>query len=300
MNTAAAAVQSPKGRPERWDDLFDVYKVQAAKKRLLTKPEEARLGRVAQSGRRGSEAARRELVERNLRLVIHVAKRYQGRGLPLMDLVQEGNCGLMRAAEKYNPATGYRFSTYAMWWIHQAIQRAIHNTVAVVRVPVCALAKHSKAVKLLEALRQERGRALYPTDMPAKLGLVRLHHVSLDNDTSNPESSHQTGLQGSIEAPARPESPVDDDFLGRLLSELRERHRDVVTRRYGLDGEPATLRVLADEMGLSRERVRQLQAEALRYLRARLEGRWPRSRRHLASKAAPARRRGEGRHMAAE
>lgn len=294
MDTAAAAVR--KGRPEPWDDLFDIYKAEASKGSLLTKSEEADLGRLAQSRGRGSEAARRGLVERNLRLVIFIAKRYQGRGLPMMDLVQEGNFGLMRGAEKYRPETGYRFSTYATWWVHQAIQRAIHNSSAVVRVPVGALARRSKAVRLLEALRQERGRALYPMEVPAGPGPIPLGHVSLDND--NPESPRQGSFEAGIEAPAKPESPVDDDLLGRLLSEMRERHRDVVTRRYGLDGEPATLRVLADEMGLSPERVRQLQVEALRYLRARLEGRWLRGWRHPASKGASARRRGEGRLMA--
>lgn len=281
-----AAVRAPNGRPEPWDDLFNIYMGEASKGGLLTRSEEADLGRLAQS---------RGLVERNLRLAIFVAKRYRGRGLPMMDLVQEGNFGLMRAAEKYRPETGCRFSTYATWWVHQAIQRAIHNSAAVVRVPVGALARRSRAVRLLEALRQERGRALYSTDVPAGPAPIPLGHVSLDN--VNQESSRHGSFEAGIEAPAKPEFPVDDDLLRRLLSELRDRHRHVVVRRHGLDGGAASLQDLADEMGLSRERIRQLQVEALRYLRARFDG-WSRGVARAASKSAAARRRVEGRRMA--
>jgi RNA polymerase primary sigma factor len=255
------------------------YFGQIARGRLLTHEEEIDLGRRA---REGDETARSKLIEKNLRLVIPVAKKYRGMGLPFGDLIQEGNLGLMRAVDKFDPEKGFRFSTYATWWIRQAVQRAVADKGRTIRVPVHMGEKIRKMAQAYNELSTELTRE--PTDEEVGERLAwdvdRVKEVksaipdatSLNQLLSSEEDSSELGdlvederESGTIDEVVR---ELEIRSLMESVEQLPERQRHVLVRRYGLDGEkPATLADLSEELEVSRERVRQIQREAERSLR---------------------------------
>jgi RNA polymerase primary sigma factor len=255
------------------------YFGQIARGRLLTHEEEIDLARRA---REGDETARSRLIEKNLRLVIPVAKKYRGMGLPFGDLIQEGNIGLMRGADKFDPEKGFRFSTYATWWIRQAIQRAVADKGRTIRVPVHMGEKIRKMARAYNELSIELEREPTDEEVAERLGWVveRVKEVksaipdatSLNQPLSSDEGSSEVGDLIEDERESRMVGEVVRELETHRLVEsverLPERQRRVLVRRYGLDGEkPATLADLSEELAVSRERVRQLQREAERILR---------------------------------
>jgi RNA polymerase primary sigma factor len=247
--------------------------------RLLTHEEEIDLGRRT---RGGDETARSKLIERNLRLVIPVAKKYRGMGLPFGDLIQEGNIGLMRAADKFDPDKGFRFSTYATWWIRQAIQRAVADKGRTIRVPVHMGEKIRKMARAYNELSTELEREPTDEEVAERLGwdVDRVKDVksaipdatSLNQPLSSDEASSELGDFVEDERESGVIGEVVRELETRRLMEsvarLPERQRRVLVRRYGLDGEkPATLADLSEELEVSRERIRQLQRETERALR---------------------------------
>jgi RNA polymerase primary sigma factor len=228
------------------------YLAQIGRERLLTHEEEIDLGRRA---RAGEEEARDELIERNLRLVVSVAKKYRGMGLPFGDLIQEGNIGLMKAVEKFDPERGWRFATYATWWIRQAVQRAVADKGRTIRVPVHMGEKMRKMARGWDVERVKDVKSAIPDA------------TSLNRPLSSDEDSSELGDFIEDERESGVASAVVRELETRRLMEsverLPERQRRVLVRRYGLDGdEPATLADLSEELGVSRERIRQLQREA--------------------------------------
>jgi RNA polymerase primary sigma factor len=255
------------------------YFGQISRGRLLTHAEEIDLGRRA---REGDETARAMLIEKNLRLVIPVAKKYRGMGLPFGDLIQEGNIGLMRAADKFDPEKGFRFSTYATWWIRQAVQRAVADKGRTIRVPVHMGEKIRKMARVYNELSTELEREPTDEEVAERLGweVDRVKEVksaipdatSLNQPLSSEEGSSELGdLVEDERASGMAGEVVEELETSRLresVERLPERQRHVLLRRYGLDGEkPATLADLSEELAVSRERVRQLQREAERALR---------------------------------
>jgi RNA polymerase primary sigma factor len=255
------------------------YLAQIGREKLLTHEEEMDLGRRV---RAGDKKAREKLIEKNLRLVVSVAKKYRGMGLPFGDLIQEGNIGLMKAVEKFDPDRGYRFSTYATWWIRQAVQRAVADKGRTIRVPAHMGEKIRKMARVYNELAVELSRDPTDEEVAKRLGwdVDRVKDVksaipdatSLNRPLSSDEDSSELGDLIDDERETRIASQVVRELETHRLLEsverLPERQRRVLVRRYGLDGkDPATLAGLSEELGVSRERVRQLQREAEGVLR---------------------------------
>jgi RNA polymerase primary sigma factor len=255
------------------------YFGQIARGSLLTHEEEIELGRRI---REGDETARSKLIEKNLRLVIPVAKKYRGMGLPFGDLIQEGNIGLMRAADKFDPEKGFRFSTYATWWIRQAVQRAVADKGRTIRVPVHMGEKIRKMARTYNELSAQLEREPTDEEVAESLGWdvdgvkdvksAIPDATSLNQPLSSDEGSSELGdlIEDERESGTAGEvvRVLETSRLMESVERLPERERRVLVRRYGLDGEkPATLAHLSEELAVSRERVRQLQREAERALR---------------------------------
>ena len=260
------------------DDPVKTYLKEIGRVPLLTAEQEADLARAAQAG---DEQARRALSEANLRLVVSVAKRYVGRGLPFLDLIQEGNLGLMKAAEKFEPERGFKFSTYATWWIRQAITRAIADQGRTIRIPVHLVESINRVKKAAGELLRKNGREPTAEEIAVQLEmepdrvreLLQLAQdpISLETPVGEEEDAHLEDFIQDEEAGV----PVDEagrQLLRRellnVLKSLTPREERVITLRFGLeDGRARTLEELGKEFNVTRERVRQIEAKALRKLR---------------------------------
>jgi RNA polymerase primary sigma factor len=267
-------------------ELIASYLGKISRDRLLTHPEELKLSRRA---REGDKRAHQRLIEKNLRLVVSVAKKYRGYGLPFEDLIQEGNIGLMKAVEKYDPERGFRFSTYATWWIRQAVQRAVADKGRTIRVPVHMTEKIRKVSRAYNELSAEFEREPTGEEVARRLGWsideVRLTMEAMPDATSldqpvGSEDASSSQLGDFVEDERASDTPgevmreMETEHLKEAIERLPERARYVLVRRYGLDDrDPATLAELGDELETSRERVRQLQREAERILKGGEYGR---------------------------
>jgi RNA polymerase primary sigma factor len=260
-------------------ELLTRYLEYIGRGKLLTHQEEIDLSKRAKAG---DKKARQKLIEKNLRLVVSVAKKYRDYGLPFEDLIQEGNIGLMKAVEKFDPDRGYRFSTYATWWIRQAVQRAVADKGRTIRVPVHMGEKIRKMARAYNELSAELGRDASDEEVAERLEWTPKE--VRDVKGAMPDASSLNQPLGSEEDASEIGEFVEDERasdtagevmremetvqLGEAIEQLPERHRYVLVRRYGLDDrDVATLAELSDELKVSRERVRQLQREAERMLK---------------------------------
>ncbi len=263
---------------ELLEDVTQLYLNEIGAKPLLTPDDEVATARRV---RTGDFQARQKMIEHNLRLVVNIAKHYLNRGIPLLDLIEEGNLGLIHALEKFDPERGFRFSTYATWWVRQSIERGIMNQSRTIRLPVHVVKEINlvlRAIRHLDAAAQretsvERIAALIDRPVADVRRILQLneHIASLDAPLEI-DPSHTIGEAIADESAANPEallqSSETDSLLNDWLGQLTQRQRQVIERRYGLNGaDIATLDVLAGELGLTRERVRQIQVEALDRLR---------------------------------
>ena len=255
-------------------DALQLFLNEAGRWPLLTAQEEVELAKLIE---RGDKEAKDRMINSNLRLVVSIAKRYQGHGLSLLDLIQEGIIGLIRAVEKFDWRRGFKFSTYATWWIRQAVQRGVANKSRTIRIPVHIAEREQRIGRAERELAPKLGRQ--PTEEEvakhAKLPLKQLLEVrraaravtSLDRPIGADNEGALGDLFASEQAP--PEEEVDvsleQDVLRRAVAELPEREREVVKLRYGLNGDrdPASLESIGRQLGLTRERVRQIEANAL-------------------------------------
>ena len=263
-------------------DALQLFLNEVGRYPLLTAKEEVELAKRIE---RGDREAKDRMVNSNLRLVVSIAKRYQGHGLTLLDLIQEGIIGLIRAVEKFDWRRGYKFSTYATWWIRQAVQRGVANKAREIRIPVHIVEREQKISRAERELTAKLGRAPDEAEIAkaAKLPPKQVREVreaaravtSLDKPVGEEESASLGELTAG-EAPS-PEEQVTvslaEDTLRRAVAQLPERERDVVKLRYGLNGdvEPASLEEIGRRLGLTRERVRQIEADALERLAVQRE-----------------------------
>ena len=258
-------------------DALQLFLNEAGRWPLLTAEEEVELAKRIE---RGDKEAKERMINSNLRLVVSIAKRYQGHGLSLLDLIQEGIIGLIRAVEKFDWRRGFKFSTYATWWIRQAVQRGVANKSRTIRIPVHIAEREQRIARAERTLAPKLGRQ--PTEEEvakhARLPLKQVQDVrkaaravtSLDRPIGSENEAALGDLFASEEA--QPEEELDvsleQDVLRRAVAQLPEREREVVKLRYGLNGDrdPASLETIGRQLGLTRERVRQIEANALEQL----------------------------------
>ena len=263
-------------------DSLTLFMNRAGRYQLLTAAEEVALAKRVE---RGDNAAKERMINSNLRLVVSIAKRYQGHDLPLMDLVQEGVIGLNRAVEKFDWRRGYKFSTYATWWIRQACQRAVSNQSATIRVPVHIHERRVKIGRAANQLRTRLGHDPTPAELAEATG-IELRHVeeALAVAEANASLNQTVGSDDGAElgdlfrdpTAADPEEEAADSLqrlsVRRAVAALPERERRILELRFGFDGESATLEEIGKQLGIGRERVRQLERDALARLAVVLEG----------------------------
>ena len=260
------------------DDPVKIYLKEIGRVPLLTAEEEIELAtRMAQ----GDKYARKRLSEANLRLVVSIAKRYVGRGMQFLDLIQEGNLGLIKAVEKFDYTKGYKFSTYATWWIRQAITRSIADQARTIRIPVHMVETITKVKKVSSQLLHENGHEPTPKEIADRLGIsvervreilrISQDPVSLETPIGEEEDSHLGDFIPDEDAPAPAEAAsrtLLKEQLSEILGTLTDREEKVLRLRFGLeDGRPRTLEEVGKEFNVTRERIRQIAAKALMKLR---------------------------------
>lgn len=263
-------------------DATRIYLNELGGSKLLTAEEEKHYGKLAL---KGDERARRVMIESNLRLVVKISRRYLNRGLPLLDLIEEGNLGLIRAVEKFDPDRGFRFSTYATWWIRQTIERAIMNQTRTIRLPIHIVKEMNVYLKAERRLAQmmdhvpSTGEIAAHLDKPVKLveRMFKLNEVVSSVDVPSGKDSDKPVLDdicddGRLGPTEILQNDAIRDNLNGWLAQLSDKQREVICRRYGLCGyESSTLEQVAKELSVTRERVRQIQMDALKRLREILE-----------------------------
>ena len=286
------------------DDSVKIYLKQIGQVALLTSDEETRLavqmgeaaqakealdaGNLTEEEKAGYQKvyaigmrARQRLIEANLRLVVSIAKKYVNKGMQFLDLIQEGNMGLMKAVEKFDYTKGFKFSTYATWWIKQSITRAIADQARTIRIPVHMVETINKAGRISRQLLQELGREPTPEEIAEKMGVavekineiqkISQDPVSLEKPIGEEEDSKMIDFIEDNDTPspsALSEATMLSDKLNEVLATLTPRENEVIRRRYGLDdGKPKTLEEVGREFNVTRERIRQIEAKALRKLR---------------------------------
>ena len=263
------------------DDPVKVYLKEIGRVPLLTPEEEIDLALKIQAGGPEGEKAKKRLSEANLRLVVSIAKRYVGRGLQFLDLIQEGNLGLIKAVDKFDHTKGFKFSTYATWWIRQAITRAIADQARTIRIPVHMVETINKVKKVSSQLLHENGhepsaeeiaeRLDMPVDKVREIMRVAQEPVSLETPIGEEEDSHLGDFIPDEEAPIPAEAASQTllkEQLADVLKTLTPREEKVLRLRFGLeDGRPRTLEEVGKEFNVTRERIRQIEAKALRKLR---------------------------------
>jgi RNA polymerase primary sigma factor len=260
------------------DDPVRMYLKEIGKVPLLTAENEVSLAKRIEAG---DEQAKRQLTEANLRLVVSIAKKYVGRGMLFLDLIQEGNLGLIKAVEKFDYRKGYKFSTYATWWIRQAITRAIADQARTIRIPVHMVETINKLIRVSRQLLQELGREPLPEEIAAEMDVpvervreimkIAQEPVSLETPIGEEEDSHLGDFIEDEDAPAPAEAAsfmLLKEQLEEVLDSLTLREQRVLRLRFGLDdGRARTLEEVGQVFGVTRERIRQIEAKALRKLR---------------------------------
>ncbi len=260
------------------DDPVRMYLKEIGKVPLLTADQEIELAKRLEEG---DEAAKQQLAEANLRLVVSIAKRYVGRGMLFLDLIQEGNLGLIKAVDKFDYRKGYKFSTYATWWIRQAITRSIADQARTIRIPVHMVETINKLIRVSRSLLQELGREPTPEEISKEMGIpvekvreiqkIAQEPVSLETPIGEEEDSHLGDFIPDDDVPAPAEAAAFSmlkEQLVEVLGTLTDREQKVLRLRFGLDdGRPRTLEEVGREFDVTRERIRQIEAKALRKLR---------------------------------
>ena len=264
------------------DDPVRLYLKEIGKYPLLTTEEEIALAKqIAEGTPEEQAAAKKKLSEANLRLVVSIAKRYVGRGMQFLDLIQEGNLGLIKAAEKFDYTKGYKFSTYATWWVRQAITRAIADQARTIRIPVHMVETINKLIRVNRQLAQELGRDPTPAEIAKEMGIseskvreiikIAQEPVSLETPIGEEEDSHLGDFIEDENAPAPAEvasNAMMREQLQEVLHTLTPREEKVIRLRFGLeDGQAHTLEEVGKEFNVTRERIRQIEVKALRKIR---------------------------------
>jgi RNA polymerase primary sigma factor len=263
------------------EDPVRMYLKEIGKVPLLTAEQEVELSKQMEEGGEAGKQARKKLAEANLRLVVSIAKRYVGRGMQFLDLIQEGNLGLIKAVEKYDYTKGFKFSTYATWWIRQAITRAIADQARTIRIPVHMVETINKLIRISRQLLQELGREPSPEEIAERMGLpvervreimkISQEPVSLETPIGEEEDSHLGDFIRDDNAPVPAEAAAYTllkEQLNEVLDTLTDREKQVLKLRFGLDdGRARTLEEVGVEFHVTRERIRQIEAKALRKLR---------------------------------
>ena len=264
----------------RTESGVELFLIEIGRHRLLSASEEVRLAKRVELG---DLAAKKQMINANLRLVVSIAKRYRGLGVPFLDLIQEGTLGLNRAVEKFDWRLGYKFSTYAHWWIRQAVERAIASQARTIRLPFHVIERRQKLARAARALAPALGREPSLEELAEATGLP-LGHVrqALGCAEASVSLNQAVGADGDTEvadflADPAARDPVEEaersllrQTVQRRLERLPERERLIVERRFGLQGERQTLETVGRELGLTRERVRQLEVQALKQLETEL------------------------------
>jgi len=260
-------------------DSMRLYLDSIARVRLLTVNEEVALAKRIE---RGDTAAKQHMIEANLRLVVSIARKYVGRGLSLLDLIQEGSLGLIRAVEKFDHRRGYKFSTYATWWIRQAVMRGIADKGRTIRIPVGMTERINMLAHIERSLVQKLGREPTPTELAEAVGRpdaevkemrrIAQTPISLERPVGEDDNAEFGDLIEDVADPSPLEQAIDSlrrESLNRALAVLPARERGVIAMRYGLDGEePRTLEDVGAAFGVTRERIRQIEKHALAKLKA--------------------------------